>query len=109
MATEVTAKPASTGESDLQVLHGREFNNRIAGYTLPADSEEQSRLDVQHEYLKIGLGGLYPAPNLVRSALRIDQRRRPIVMDVGTGSGVWYVAISDSNGLLAKANHLQGY
>lgn len=73
----------------LRELHGRGFNDRIAAYTLPADGEEHSRLDVQHEMLKVRLGGLYMAPELVRSALQSSQGRRPQVIDVGTGSGRW--------------------
>ncbi|PIL24243.1 hypothetical protein GSI_13996 [Ganoderma sinense ZZ0214-1] len=53
------------------------------------DNEEHRRLDLQHQIITLALGGLYPAPNLVRKALAPRPGKAPAILDVGTGSGSW--------------------
>ncbi|KAG8953835.1 hypothetical protein FRC04_001465 [Tulasnella sp. 424] len=56
--------------------------------------EEHGRLDIQHEMLKVALGGLYmrPAAPAVRRALSSRKEDgSPMVLDIGTGSGSWVV------------------
>ncbi|KAG8956776.1 hypothetical protein FRC04_000254 [Tulasnella sp. 424] len=71
-------------------LLGRTFAAQGAAYDLPADAQEHSRLNIQHDMLKIVVGGLYPSPNLVKKALDPTERDQKCgVLDVGTGSGIW--------------------
>lgn len=63
-------------------------NDELTG---PKDNEEHRRLDLQHHIYTMMLGELYPAPDLVRWALRPRAECRPSVLDIGTGSGRWYV------------------
>lgn len=56
------------------------------------DNDEHRRLDLQHRIYTITLGGLYPAPQLVRWALRPCRNMTPAILDVGTGSGCWSVS-----------------
>ncbi|KAG8925392.1 hypothetical protein FRC03_002497 [Tulasnella sp. 419] len=70
-------------------LHGRAFNTQSDTYMLPADDVEHSRLDVQHNLLRLNLNNsLYPAPELVRKVLAPGPEA-PSVLDIGTGSGRW--------------------
>ena len=46
------------------------------------------------------LGDLYPAGNLVRWALRPRTNRRPNILDIGTGSGRWYVQVLNREPML---------
>ncbi|KAG8862609.1 hypothetical protein FRB96_001168 [Tulasnella sp. 330] len=63
-------------------------------YMLPADSEEQSRLDLQHAALTLFLGDLYPSPHLVEEVLRPIGGYTPGILDIGTGSGSWALAMA---------------
>ncbi|KAG8955188.1 hypothetical protein FRC04_009646 [Tulasnella sp. 424] len=77
--------------SNLTGSNERSFQELNDAYKLPTDSDEHSRLDLQHEAVKLMLGGnIYQSPELVKAALspREDLKRR--VLDVGTGSGKWY-------------------
>ncbi|KAH9857176.1 hypothetical protein C2E23DRAFT_881639 [Lenzites betulinus] len=58
------------GQLMLRQVYGRILNNQNDTYFLPADTEEHRRLDLQHQVITLALGGLYPAPDLVRRALR---------------------------------------
>ena len=51
------------------------------------------RLNMQHQVLKMTLGGLYPAgaAELVKRALVPEPGRKRAILDVGTGTGAWYV------------------
>lgn len=68
----------------LRTSDGRLFNSSHPEYILPADEEEHSRLDRQHEMLKLHIGGaLYTEPELIKRVLAPDQGLRPKVLDVG--------------------------
>ncbi|KAI0691028.1 S-adenosyl-L-methionine-dependent methyltransferase [Cytidiella melzeri] len=75
----------------LREVYGRTLNSQNDTYFLPADNEEHRRLDLQHHIYTLMLGGLYPAGNLVRWALRPRADRRPSILDIGTGSGRWVI------------------
>ncbi|KAI0636697.1 S-adenosyl-L-methionine-dependent methyltransferase [Trametes polyzona] len=79
------------GQMMLRQVHGRTLNNQNDTYFLPADNEEHRRLDLQHQVITLALGGLYPAPDLVRRALRPRPGKMPAILDVGTGSGSWAI------------------
>lgn len=81
-------------DSGLLMRHGREFHEERDGYLFPSaavDKDEQERLHMQHNALKIHMGALYPERERVQAALRVEQTPPPVVLDVGTGSGIWYV------------------
>ncbi|KAI8989708.1 S-adenosyl-L-methionine-dependent methyltransferase [Trametes punicea] len=82
------------GQLMLRQVYGRVLNNANDTYFLPADTEEHRRLDLQHQVITLALGGLYPAPDLVRRALRPRPGKAPGVLDVGTGSGSWAIDIA---------------
>lgn len=60
-------------------------------YQLVQDQEEHQRLDLQHHIYTLSIGGLYLAADLVRRALQPRRNFRPKILDVGAGSGRWYV------------------
>lgn len=78
----------------LREVHGRAFNSSVETYLLPADDEEQSRLDMQHHALVCFLGGLFPWPDKVREALRPQPGYTPGILDIGTGSGIWAIQMA---------------
>ncbi|KIJ35761.1 hypothetical protein M422DRAFT_261942 [Sphaerobolus stellatus SS14] len=102
------------GRTILRDLHGRILNNSndvsdyslIDGitrihvstklYMLPADGEEHDRLDLQHGIYTLSLGGLYPAAvrEEVKALLAPRKLGRPAILDVGTGSGSWAMAMA---------------
>ncbi|KAG8924777.1 hypothetical protein FRC02_010200 [Tulasnella sp. 418] len=75
-------------------LYGRAFNSQSDNYMLPADDVEHTRLDIQHDLLKLHLRGLYPAVDLVRAALSPQHSPCPAVLDIGTGSGRWVLEMA---------------
>ncbi|TBU35695.1 S-adenosyl-L-methionine-dependent methyltransferase [Dichomitus squalens] len=82
------------GRLMLRQAYGRTLNNQNDTYFLPADNEEHRRLDLQHQIITLALGGLYPAPNLVRRALAPRPGKTPAILDVGTGSGSWAIEMA---------------
>lgn len=54
-----------------------------------ADVDEHGRLDIQHQMLKVKMGGLYWPSDHVRRILapRPEGSEPPAILDVGTGSG----------------------
>lgn len=57
---------------------------------LPADAPEHARLDMQHEALRLYRDGMYASPALVKAVLSETQRSpRPMILDIGTGTGKW--------------------
>ncbi|KIO32959.1 hypothetical protein M407DRAFT_18115 [Tulasnella calospora MUT 4182] len=78
----------------LRELYGRVINNTIEEYSFPVDREEHGRLGVQHEMLKVALGGLYirqAAPAVRRALARRDDGDLNAVLDIGCGSGCWLI------------------
>ncbi|KAG8990099.1 hypothetical protein FRB90_001911 [Tulasnella sp. 427] len=69
-----------------------------AVYNLPTieNTSERGRLDFQHNALRIALGSLYAAPELVekRIAKTVEEGNTPRVMDIGTGSGIWAESVA---------------
>ncbi|KAM3559046.1 hypothetical protein ARSEF4850_004317 [Beauveria asiatica] len=59
----------------------------IVGYPHPNDEKERIRLELQHGLLTERLGALYLAP--------IDEKKSIRVLDLGTGTGAWAVAVGD--------------
>ncbi|KAG8955163.1 hypothetical protein FRC04_009621 [Tulasnella sp. 424] len=93
----VTSTPTSV-QSAATASNARGFQERNEAYRLPIDSEEHSRLDLQHEAVRLMVGGgIYQQPNLVQAALSPAQTHKRRILDVGAGSGKWCESsISDS-------------
>lgn len=87
-------EPSSTiaaAEQNLTISNGRGFQRTINAYILPIDSGEHSRLDLQHELVRLMLGGeLYQTPELVKATLSAQKNTKRRILDVGAGSGKWY-------------------
>ncbi|KAG8891534.1 hypothetical protein FRB99_003533 [Tulasnella sp. 403] len=80
----------------LRMLYGRGYHDNPSNdYALPADDQEHSRLDLQHEMWKIYLDELYPEPEYVRKVLAPNPVRRPAVLDIGAGSGRWAIEMAE--------------
>ncbi|KAG8914675.1 hypothetical protein FRC00_011596 [Tulasnella sp. 408] len=83
-------------EQNLAISDGREFQKTNDAYKLPTDRNERSRLDLQHEAIKVMLGGeLYQAPELVKAALSPEPNTKRRILDVGTGSGRWAIEMAE--------------
>ncbi|KAG8955189.1 hypothetical protein FRC04_009647 [Tulasnella sp. 424] len=84
------------GKSNLTISNGRSFQELNDAYMLPTDSSEHSRLDLQHEAVKLMLGGsIYQAPELVKAALSSRENLKRRVLDVGAGSGKWAIDMAE--------------
>ncbi|KAG8975921.1 hypothetical protein FRC05_004852 [Tulasnella sp. 425] len=84
-----TSTPTSI-QSAPTASNARGFQERSETYKLPIDSEEHSRLDLQHEAVRLMVGGsIYQQPNLVQAALSPTQTHKRRILDVGAGSGKW--------------------
>lgn len=92
-------------------INGRRFNSQAATYLLPAgrvprafcclrsslafaDEEEFWRLDRQHAAFLVGMGDLYPCPDLVERILEPDPGRQKRLLDLGCGTAVWALAMA---------------
>ncbi|KAG9004644.1 hypothetical protein FRB94_002184 [Tulasnella sp. JGI-2019a] len=84
-------KSSVDGRTMLRDMEGRTLQATSDGYMLPADDVEHGRLDLQHNLLKLKIGGLYFKPEAVRRALAPKQDITPTVLDIGTGSGSWAI------------------
>ncbi|KAG8898497.1 hypothetical protein FRC01_010888 [Tulasnella sp. 417] len=75
---------------------GRTLASPGAADDLRADTKaEHNRLNIQHEMLKVLVGGLFIVPDLVKKALDPTQREENCgVLDIGTGSGIWAVEMA---------------
>ncbi|KAG9038214.1 hypothetical protein FRB95_002175 [Tulasnella sp. JGI-2019a] len=78
----------------LREVHGRTLNSSNVNYMLPADGEEQSRLDLQHNALTLFLGNLYPWSHVVEPALQPRKGYTHGILDIGTGSGLWALSMA---------------
>ncbi|KZV87388.1 S-adenosyl-L-methionine-dependent methyltransferase [Exidia glandulosa HHB12029] len=72
---------------------GRTFKDSNKIYRLPGDQAELERLSLQHQLLRGILGALYPCDaSEINDVLQVPSPpdgRRPQVLDVGSGSGLW--------------------
>lgn len=90
----------STAAEGLREVFGRGMNTTNEEYKMPADDDEMERLAHQHGVWKILMRGLYPleAAPLISSLLNregnLKIESRPSILDVGSGSGIWTVAIA---------------
>ncbi|KAG8975917.1 hypothetical protein FRC05_004848 [Tulasnella sp. 425] len=83
-------------QSNLTISKGRSFQELNNAYKLPTDSGEHLRLELQHEMVKIMLGGsIYQTPELVKAALSSRENLKRRVLDVGAGSGKWVIDMAE--------------
>ncbi|KAG8955191.1 hypothetical protein FRC04_009649 [Tulasnella sp. 424] len=83
-------------QSNLINSNGRSFQELNDAYKLPTDSGEHSRLDLQHEMIKLMLeGSIYQTPEVVKAALSSRENFKRRVLDVGAGSGRWAIDIAE--------------
>ncbi|KAG9049970.1 hypothetical protein FS837_008320 [Tulasnella sp. UAMH 9824] len=76
-------KTVTEAEQNLAISDGRVFQKTNDAYKLPTDVNEHSRLDLQHEAIRIMLGGeLYQAPELVKAALSPEASTKRRVLDM---------------------------
>ncbi|KAG9041893.1 hypothetical protein FS837_011619 [Tulasnella sp. UAMH 9824] len=82
-------------ESALPKSYNRGFAKHARLYDLPTDTDEHSRLDLQHQAIRTALGGSnYPEPGLVEKALT-NADENVNILDVGTGSGAWAIDMAN--------------
>ncbi|PVF95012.1 S-adenosyl-L-methionine-dependent methyltransferase [Serendipita vermifera] len=65
-------------------IDGRIFNNQSSPYILPAG---------KHSSL-VGLGGLYPCPDLVENILAPQPGVTKEILDLGCGTGIWALSMA---------------
>ncbi|KAG9049983.1 hypothetical protein FS837_008333 [Tulasnella sp. UAMH 9824] len=95
MAQE-TSSTVVQAEQALATSNGREFQNANKAYLLPTDRSEHTRLDLQHEVLRLMLDGeLYQIPELVKATLSPQENLKHRVLDVGAGSGKWAIDMAE--------------
>ncbi|KAG9004651.1 hypothetical protein FRB94_002191 [Tulasnella sp. JGI-2019a] len=74
--------------------HGRSFCESNQAYTLPVDKQERERLDGLHELIRAKYRGLYLRQDDIRRVLAVRSGYTPMVLDIGTGSGVWAIEMA---------------
>ncbi|CAG8651721.1 2079_t:CDS:10, partial [Acaulospora colombiana] len=84
-------------------VDGRRFSNQSSTYILPAVAPQSSvyisaqRLllrDKQHAAHLIGMGGLYPCPDLVEKILAPEPGIIKEILDLGCGTGIWALSMA---------------
>ncbi|PVG02071.1 S-adenosyl-L-methionine-dependent methyltransferase [Serendipita vermifera] len=75
-------------------VDGRIINAVSDQYYLPTDNQEWNRLDKQHIGVILGLGGLYPAKEVVQAVLAPQEGQSKAILDLGCGTGVWAVEMA---------------
>ncbi|KAF8457131.1 methyltransferase LaeA-like protein [Terfezia claveryi] len=83
---------------DYQYENGRRYHSYREGeYVLPNDEKEQNRLDLFHHVFRMLLNGdLFTAPVADRLRAPVGPgMRRPRVLDLGTGTGIWAIDVAD--------------
>ncbi|KIM25768.1 hypothetical protein M408DRAFT_203865 [Serendipita vermifera MAFF 305830] len=75
-------------------IDGRKFGSQASPYLLPADETEFWRLDKQHTAFLVGLGELYPCPDVVERVLAPRPGETIEVVDLGCGTGTWALSMA---------------
>lgn len=75
-------------------VDGRRFLNQESTYMLPTDETEFWRLDKQHAAFLVGLGELYPCPDLVERVLSPKEGENIKMADLGCGTGTWAISMA---------------
>ncbi|KIM19454.1 hypothetical protein M408DRAFT_83532 [Serendipita vermifera MAFF 305830] len=70
-------------------IGNRAYNAMSDVYFLPTDDDEWTRLNKQHIAIFVGLGALYPVPDVVRSILAPKEGEVKRILDLGCGTGLW--------------------
>ncbi|KAG9043039.1 hypothetical protein FS837_010109 [Tulasnella sp. UAMH 9824] len=86
-----------SGQTVLRELHGGKVNALTDAYLGTGDAQEHARLDAQHAAIGLMLGGLFPerVRSIVEATLeRSSGNPNPIILDIGTGSGAWAIAMA---------------
>ncbi|KAG8953822.1 hypothetical protein FRC04_001452 [Tulasnella sp. 424] len=97
ISSRVQDGDASTSAAPLRYVDGRAFNSRNDAYLLPGDAEEHARLDAQHSAITLMFGGLFPsqAQEEIEKSFKAEREDTNVtVLDIGTGSGVWAMALA---------------
>lgn len=96
----VTSNTDSTkpeAQNTFNVPDRRSFQELNESYKLPIDSDEHSRLDIQHEAVRLMLGGKnYQQSELVQVALSVTETHKRHILDVGAGSGKWAIEMAET-------------
>ncbi|PPQ99299.1 hypothetical protein CVT24_009167 [Panaeolus cyanescens] len=91
-APSVLSFTSSFREHLFKEEYGRNLNAYSDVYKLPADEEELTRLDEQHNMLISVMGGKYVAP--MYEVMVDDTPGEPkAVLDLGSGSGTWIMDV----------------
>jgi len=89
-------KSLTASITDYPMYWGRRYHRYKEGnYLFPNDDSENARLNFQHRILNELHGRLFFAP--------LDPAITRVVLDLGTGTGIWPIELADS-GLLPKAS-----
>lgn len=83
---------------DNEAYAGRSFRDSNRIYRLPGDQAEIERLSLQHQLLRGILGSLFPCTmdevHAVLPQPSPPENRRPVVLDIGSGSGLWCMQLA---------------
>ncbi|KAG8923421.1 hypothetical protein FRC02_011151 [Tulasnella sp. 418] len=88
--------------------NGRICNAKNVAYLLPADEEERRRLDIQHTMVQKYFGAPYPAKEAVEQILKPRDGYKPMILDVGAGSGAWYTKLEQISNSSADCYNVTG-
>lgn len=97
ISSRVQGDDVSPSAAPLRYVDGRAFNSRNEAYLLPGDAEEHARLDAQHSAITLMFGGLFPsqAQEEIEKSFKAEREYTKVtVLDIGTGSGVWAMALA---------------
>lgn len=93
----VSVYPFQKGEdisTSLKEIDGEIINTLSDQYYRPTDNEEWNSLHRQHTAFVLGLGGLYPAKDMVQAILAPEKGKNKSILDLGCGTGIWVVEMA---------------